>query len=134
MTTPWLLLTAIVLSISGYALGNYQGHDRGVAEAAAQQDKEAVAQLTKTVRATTEAIASSNQASKTMREILGKIEKSGRTTTQELKDALEKNKTDSVLCRFDTDSMRIITTSRELATERAANGIRGAVPGTTRNR
>ena len=126
--TAWIIVASLVVSISTYAAGNYLGYARGQADAQATQAKQDVDTLTKAMQTTNDAIAASNKASIDMRNLLGQIEKSGQTSTKELKNALAKNHADPVICKFDADSMRIIAEARARAADRAAGGIRETVP------
>ncbi|WP_146030575.1 hypothetical protein [Castellaniella caeni] len=124
-------LVAVLLASAGAGwLGYGRGYDQGELAQRSRTDAAQIRSLSgqlTTIAANAQAAADD---SRTIRNTMTKIENAQAASTQELKDALKRNKTDPVLCRFDADSMRIIAAARAAAARAAAGGIDGALPAT----
>ncbi|MFT0531617.1 hypothetical protein ACMHYJ_02110 [Castellaniella hirudinis] len=122
-------VVALCFAAAGAAWFGYsKGYDRGALDVRAVQSQQQVAQLTGQLGRLHADLQASATASRQLREGLAKLAQRQTSSTQELKNALQKNAADPVLCRFDVDSMRIIDTARAAAAQAAAGGIRGALP------
>lgn len=128
MTTPWAIVIILLTGIVAGAAGRITGYSAGRSAAQAQSDHAAVAQLGKIIESSAALTADANAASSAMRAQTAARATADRKSTKELRDVLELTSGDRMLCRFDSDSVRIIRAARERATHAAAGGIRGSVP------
>jgi hypothetical protein len=120
---------ALCLAAAGAgALGYSTGYTRGARDVRGEQAAQQAAQLSDQVRGMRADLQASAASSSQLRAGLARLERHQTSSTQELKNALQKNAADPVLCRFDADSMRIIDAARAAAAQAAAGGIRGALP------
>lgn len=124
----WAALAVVLAGALGGWAGDHRGHARGVLQTQARHDAEAVRVLTEQVKDSRDAINRSRTASTDMREALTLLERSGRQSTLDLKDALQKSKPGRVQCDFDADSMRLLGAAADTADARAAGGVLNTLP------
>lgn len=128
MNLAWSIVAALVSAAISGLLGYDAGYDSGALAVQAEHDRADVVSLGTRLNQVADDVQQSHAASKAMREALARIEAADKTSTKELKNALAKTALQRVLCSFDADSMRLIAAAADAADQRAAGGVRGAVP------
>lgn len=129
---PWTLIPAMLLALGiaatgGCWWGDVRGHARGVLETQARHDAKQVDALTTHLTSINDEIAGSAAANRQVRDSLTRIERTNRTSNQELRDELEKIP-GRVQCHFDAGVMRIINAAADRADALAASGVSRTLP------
>lgn len=127
-TVGWAVVAVALGGAGGAWLGYDSGHASGVLETQAKRDSARVGELTTVLKAVQDDRVQSAENNAAMRSAIAAVLKQDQDSTKELKNALAKTKSDPVVCRFDADSMRLLSAAADAADQRAAGGIRGPVP------
>jgi len=122
------VLAVLIAALASLGGGYWRGHVDGMAASQAVQDHKAVGDLAGILDSHTTLIASSNEASRAMRQATALRQAADRKTTEEFRHALSATADSRAGCVFPADVMRQLQAAHERAATAAALGVRGALP------
>lgn len=129
----WLIFGAAILggACIGWVVGDMTGRSEGRKLERADQDRQAVKDLTGLIDSHKDLISQAAAASKGMRQALGARSAADAKTNQEFKDALAATADSRTGCLFPADVMRQLSAAHGRAAQAATGGIRGPLPATS---
>jgi len=121
MKTVALLSAVLIAALAVAGLSYWLGK----AARQAEQDHQAVADLSTILQSQTKLVKQANAASRAMRQATARREAADQQTTEELRHALAATADSRTDCAFPADVLRQLQAARDRAADAAAGGIRG---------